>query len=107
MNIHKFLSILALLMLPLGCSPAPDSPRPDTKTPNVMPRLNPSPTPSDSSLPHNCQITDLKIHINEMDGYCFAYPIRFTAGNQPSDKPDIQGPAVDDSTEPIHGQNSA
>ena len=37
-----------------------------------------------------------------MDGYCFAYPMRFTTGDQPSDKPDIQGPAVDDSYEPIH-----
>jgi hypothetical protein len=67
-----------------------------------MPRLDPSPTPSNSTLPLTCQITDLKVYINEMDGYCFAYPSRFTLGDQPSDKPDIQGPAVDDSSEPIH-----
>jgi hypothetical protein len=67
-----------------------------------MPRLDPSPTPSDSTLPLTCQVTDLKVYINEMDGYCFAYPIRFTPVDQLSDKANIQGPAVDDSYEPIH-----
>jgi hypothetical protein len=67
-----------------------------------MPRLNPSPTPSNSSLPLTCQLTDLKVYINEVDGYCFAYPNQFTLGDQPSDKPDVRGPAVDDSVEPIH-----
>ncbi len=52
-----------------------------------MPRLDPSPTPSDSTLPLTCQVTDLKVYINEMDGYCFAYPMRFTLGDQPSDQP--------------------
>ena len=37
-----------------------------------------------------------------MDGYCFAYPKQFTLGDQPSDNPDVRGPAVDDSVEPIH-----
>ena len=67
-----------------------------------MPRLNPSPTPSNSTLPISCQITDLNIYINKADGYCFAYPLRFTLGDQPSDKPDILGPTVDDSVESIH-----
>ena len=67
-----------------------------------MPRLDPSPTPSDSTLPLTCQVTDLKVYINEMDGYCFAYPTRFTLGGQPSDKPDVRGPALDNSSEPIH-----
>jgi hypothetical protein len=89
-------------VLTLGCSPAPAPAEPAAPTPNVMPRLNPSPTPSDSTLPQTCQVTDLKVCINEMDGYCFAYPIRFTLGDQPSDKPEVQGPAVDDSSEPIH-----
>jgi hypothetical protein len=37
-----------------------------------------------------------------MDGYCFAYPNHFTLQDQPSDKPEIRGSAVDDSMEPIH-----
>ncbi len=44
----------------------------------------------------------MNVYINEIDGYCFAYPTRFTLGDQPSDKPDVRGPAVDDSVEPIH-----
>jgi hypothetical protein len=67
-----------------------------------MPRLDPSPTPSDSTLPLTCQVTDLNVYINEMDGYCFAYPMRFTLGDQLSDQPDVLGPTLDDSVEPIH-----
>ena len=94
--------ILTLLVLASGCVPASDTSETPTATPAIMPRLNPSPTASNSTLPQTCQITDLNIYINEMDGYCFAYPTRFTLGNQPSDKPDIKGPAVDDSADPIH-----
>jgi hypothetical protein len=47
-------------------------------------------------------VTDLNVYIDEADGYCFAYPSRFTLGDQPSDKPDIRGPALDDSMEPVH-----
>ncbi len=98
----KTLLLLLTLFLISGCTSASITPEPVTETPNIVPRLNPSPTPSDSTLPLTCQVTDLKVYINEMDGYCFAYPMRFTTGDQPSDKPDIQGPAVDDSYEPIH-----
>ena len=94
--------LLALFILASGCTPASDSLEPATAAPKIMPRLNPSPTPSGSTLPLTCQVTDLKVYINEMDGYCFAYPTRFTLGNQPSDKPDVEGPAVDKSSEPIH-----
>jgi hypothetical protein len=44
----------------------------------------------------------LNVYINKADGFCFAYPSRFTLGDQPSDKPDIRGPALDDSAEPVH-----
>jgi len=44
----------------------------------------------------------LNVYVNEVDGYCFAYPTRFTLGDQPSDKPDVRGPALDDSVEPIY-----
>ena len=93
---------LVLFFFLSGCTSASDSPEIATVTPGSMPRLNPSPTPSNSTLPQTCQITDLKVYINEMDGYCFAYPTRFALSDQPSDKPDIQGPAVDKSSEPIH-----
>jgi len=92
--------LFALLMT--GCASASSSTKTATPTPNIMPRLDPSPTPSDSTLPLTCQVTDLNIYINEMDGYCFAYPMRFTLGDQASDQPDVLGPAVDDSAEPIH-----
>src|SRR5215471_12263494 len=94
--------LLALFIFLNGCIPTSDSSEPATATPDIMPRLNPSPTPSNSALPKTCQITDLKIYINEIEGYCFAYPTRFALSDRPSDKPDIQGPAVDNSNEPIH-----
>lgn len=93
---------LTFVLLLSGCVPASDSPEVATSTPNIMPRLDPSPTPSDSTLPLTCQVTDLNVYINEIDGYCFAYPMNFTLGDQPSDQPDVQGPALDDSVEPIH-----
>jgi len=96
-----FLTLLFALLLS-GCASAPSSLDVATPTPNIMPRLDPSPTPSDSTLPLTCQVTDLNVYINEMDGYCFAYPMNFTLGDQPSDSPDVLGPAVDDSVEPIH-----
>jgi hypothetical protein len=96
------LSILVLALLLTGCAPASSSPEPAAATPNIVPRLDPSPTPSESTLPLTCQVTDLNVYINEMDGYCFAYPTRFTLGDQPSDKPNVLGPAVDNSVEPIH-----
>jgi len=102
MKAQTLIWTLFLILLLSGCASASSSPEPATATPNIMPRLNPSPTPSDSTLPLSCQITDLNIYINEADGYCFAYPTRFTLGDQPSDKPDILGPALDNSVEPIH-----
>lgn len=97
-----FILLLTFFLLISACTPASGISLAASATPNIMPRLDPSPTPSASTLPLTCQVTDLQVYINEMDGYCFAYPMRFTTGDQPSDKPDIQGPAVDDSNEPIH-----
>jgi len=110
MKIKYFITTLILTLFLNGCAPfdsAQDksaSPTPETAaaTPNIVPRLDPSPTQPDSTLPLTCQITDLNVYFNEMDGYCFAYPMRFTLGDQHSDKPDVLGPAVDDSVEPIH-----
>ena len=94
--------ILILTLILAGCTPASNGPETVIPTPNIMPRLDPSPTPSDSTLPLTCQVTDLNVYINLMDGYCFAYPMNFTLGDQPSDLPEVLGPAVDDSVEPIH-----
>ena len=94
--------ILFSALLLAGCGSASSSQEVATPTPDIMPRLDPSPTPSDSIIPLTCQVTDLNVYINEMDGYCFAYPMNFTLGDQPSDQPDVVGPAVDDSLEPIH-----
>jgi hypothetical protein len=102
MKHQTFLLALIATLLFSRCESASNAPQAATVTPNVMPRLDPSPTSSNSSLPLTCQVTDLNIYINEIDGYCFAYPSQFTLGDQPSDKPDVRGPAVDDSVEPIH-----
>lgn len=100
MNTRLVLLALFLLLMSGGCIPALDSPGPVTATPGSMPRLNPSPTPSGSTLPLTCQVTDLNVYINEMDGYCFAYPTRFTPVDQPSENPGVRGPDLDDSLTP-------
>ncbi len=99
---------IVILIFLSGCSSASDSPEVAssppgaTATPNVMPPLNPSPTPSNSTLPLTCQVTDLNVYINEMDGYCFAYPIRFTEGTQPMlDIPAIVGPTIGNGVDPV------
>lgn len=75
-----------------------------TPTPEVFNPLDPSPTPSGSDLPLNCQVTDLNVYIDRNAGYCYAYPLRFTVGEQPwfAGLPGILGPALDSSAEPIH-----
>jgi hypothetical protein len=103
-NMKHQVVLLAILFIFLlsGCASASNTAQPPSATPNGMPRLDPSPIPSSSTLPLTCQITDLNVYINEANGYCFAYPSRFTLGDQPSDKPDVRGPAVDNRAEPIH-----
>jgi hypothetical protein len=51
---------------------------PSTPTPEIFSALAPSPTPSDSTLPLTCQVTDLGVYVNQEWGYCFAYPGTFT-----------------------------
>ena len=97
----QIVSVFLILFLISGCTATPGGSQLATATPNMMPRLNPSPTPSNSTLPLTCQVTDLNVYNNEADGYCFAYPSHFTLGDQPSDNPDVRGPAVDNSSEPI------
>jgi hypothetical protein len=102
MKYRFFALTLIFTLLLAGCTSAAPSPEAVTATPNIVPRLDPSPTPSDSTLPLTCQITDLNVYINEADGYCFAYPTRFTLGEHFSNKLAVLGPAVDESVEPIH-----
>lgn len=93
---------LVLILVLTGCKSASPSPEPAMTTPNLMPRLDPSPTPSDSVLPLTCQITDLNVYVNEADGYCFAYPSRFTEGTQPMlNVPAIVGPTIGNGVDPV------
>lgn len=79
-----------------------ESPELVTSTPNILPRLDPSPTSSDSTLPLTCQVTDLRVYINEVDGYCFAYPVRFTVGEQYMlNTPAVVGPTIGDGVDPV------
>jgi hypothetical protein len=72
-----------------------------TPTPEVFNPLDPSPTPGDSDLPLTCQVTDLNVFIERAAGFCFAYPLHFGLGEDPSDRPDVIGPALDDSPDPL------
>jgi hypothetical protein len=108
----SFRTILyVILMICLtACLPvATQEPRPEptaivepaTLTPEVFNPLDPSPTASDSDLPLTCQVTDLNVYIDRAAGFCFAYPIHFTLGDQPSDAPEVMSPALEDSLESV------
>jgi hypothetical protein len=44
----------------------------------------------------------LNVYVNEADGYCFAYPTRFTEGTQPMlNVPAIVGPIIGDGVDPV------
>ena len=93
---------LIIVLTSTGCISASPSPEPTTPTQDIMPRLDPSPTPSDSALPLTCQVTDLNVYVNKTDGYCFAYPTRFTEGTQPMlDIPAIVGPTIGNGVDPV------
>ena len=99
---HLHLLTLVIILISGGCGPASPSPEIATSTPDIMPRLDLSPTPSDSTLPPTCQVTDLNVYVNEADGYCFAYPTRFTKGNQPMlNIPAIVGPTIGNGVDPV------
>jgi hypothetical protein len=73
-----------------------------TPTPEVFIPLNPSPTPSGSDLPLTCQVTDLKVYIDQENGYCFAYPTGFTMGASPYlDVTAVMGTNVDNSPDAV------
>jgi len=91
-----------------ACTPAiPQGPQaitePSTTTPEVFNPLDPSPTLSDSSLPLNCQVTDLNVYVNEEWGYCFAYPINFTLDESRTagGSINVYGPALDNNADPL------
>lgn len=76
---------------------------PATPTPEIFMPLDPSPTPSGSTLPLTCQVTDLQVYVNEAGGYCFAYPAGFEAEVSAAgdEMVNILGPALDNSPEPL------
>ena len=106
---HSFRATLFLLLVILtACTPvAAQEPQSEPTammeppTPEVFNPLNPSPTPSESDLPLTCQVTDLNVYIDRAAGYCFAYPTHFTLGDQPSDHPEVIGPTLNDSLQPV------
>lgn len=76
--------------------------RPSTPTPEVFNPFDPSPSPSNSTLPLTCQVTDLNVYVNEEWGYCFAYPTHFTLDEGRSDQGIVTfyGPPLEQNTEP-------
>lgn len=111
--LHILLFLLIIILtacIPVAAQEPQSEPaammEPATPTPEVFIPLDPSPTPSDSDLPLTCQVTDLNVYIDRAAGYCFAYPMDFSLGDQPSDVPEILGPEIfgparDTSPEPV------
>ncbi len=77
---------------------------PATPTPEIFSALAPSPTPSDSTLPLTCQVTDLGVYVNQERGYCFAYPGTFTLDESRAAEGIIAlyGPDLEISANPVH-----
>jgi hypothetical protein len=106
----KSLTLFAvLLILTLGScvsvnvqQPQPVA-EPVTPTPEVFNPLDPSPTPSNSTLPLTCQLTDLNVYVNEEAGYCFAYPMSFTMdeGRATEGIVSLYGPALEENANPV------
>ncbi|MDQ2692450.1 MAG: hypothetical protein M3Y68_10495, partial [Chloroflexota bacterium] len=73
-----------------------------TPTPEIFNPLDPSPTPSGSTLPLTCQVTDLGVYVDEKWGYCFAYPGTFTLDQSRAAEGIItlSGPGLEDSANP-------
>lgn len=98
------LASLSIVFLIVSCMPAlPQAPvAPATPTPEIFNRLNTSPTPSDSTLPLTCQITDLGVYLNEEWGYCFAYPRTFTIDESRAAEGilSLYGPPLENNTDP-------
>jgi hypothetical protein len=110
MIFKKSFHVLFLLtvLLTAACTP-PMAPEPQitighvTPTPEVFNPLDPSPTPSDSTLPLTCQVTDLKVYVNEAWNYCFAYPMQFTLDDSRAVEGfvTVYGPALEDNPNPV------
>jgi hypothetical protein len=114
---HPILLFLAALLVACNTlvpqTPAPNSglsspneeessPIQTTTTPEIFNPVDPSPTPSNSDLPLTCQVTDLNVQVDRANGYCFAYPLRFTFGEHPMfGFQAAMGPAVGSDTEPV------
>ena len=93
-----YLASLSIVFLIVSCTPA----LPATPTLEIFNRLNPSPTPFDSSLPLTCQRTDSGIYLNKEWGYCFAYPTVFTIDESRAAEGilSLYGPPLENNTDP-------
>ena len=107
-NLIKYLLAMCLVVVMSACEPAiSQAPQitvePATPTPEIFSALAPSPTPSDSTLPLTCQVTDLGVYVNEKWGYCLAYPGTFTLDESRAAEGIIilSGPGLEDSANPV------
>jgi hypothetical protein len=106
------IAVLLVALFVAGCTPAAapeakDVPvlitEPFTPTAEIFNPLDPSPTPSVSTLPLTCQVTDLKVYINREWGYCFAYPAQYSLDEdrKSEGRVSLYGPAIDENADPI------
>lgn len=91
----------AVLSCLVACAPQPI--QSVTPTPEIFNPLDPSPTPSSSSLPLTCQVTDLSVYVKEEWGYCFAYPEDFDVDESSAVNGvvNLYGPALEQNADPI------
>ena len=97
------LVILVTACVPLATQMPPQAVELVTPTPEIFNPLNPSLTPSGSTLPMTCQVTDLNVYMNEVWGYCFAYPQTFTVDDSRAADGviNLYGPGLEDVPNPI------
>jgi hypothetical protein len=108
--LKTYITLISLLglLLAAGCSSVVLQPPAavvelTTPTPEVFNPLNPSPTPSGSTLPLTCQVTDLNVYISQEWGYCFAYPLNFTLDESRAAEGVVTlfGPGLEDIANPV------
>jgi hypothetical protein len=78
------------------------SPAQPQTTTTVAPLLTPGPrTGVKTGMPYPCRMEGYELYVNQEDGYCFAYPPSFRAGEFSPGQPGIFGPPLDQNLEPL------